>query len=282
MKKFIVIGLILFSVVFIFARGIEIQRDYDGIAAYKVKNTSASNNALSGFWALNNVDEYTGIYKAGTNHINFPSDCFFINNKGDSIYMNNNATAKEWKWYQATTVDVDDEGNITNVSGTNQVIRIDANGDFNILTGSIDLAGISEPGAESGYGKIFVESANSNLYYKDEGGVKLRLGDSILISDYVNQSGTKVIDIDGAGVQTYTLDGNITFSSVNNLSSTISKSISAYIIESGTAKRTLTFNANWLWIGTKPANITNATGLLLLTTKGISQSDVVASYEETQ
>lgn len=283
MKKFLTIGFLFLAVSFLVGfSGMKIFRNHDGTTTLKVNNLNTGDKALSGTWLVNNADEYVGFYKAGTNHSQYPSDCLFINNKGDFVIMNNNATAKEFKWYQATTVQMDADDSITNISGTNQVLCIDANGDLNILTGSLDLAGISEPGADSGVGKIYMKSANSNLYFKNEGGSEFQLGSAVDIVNYTAQNGTKVLDIDGAGVQTYTLDGNITFSSVNNLSSTISKSISVYIIDDGN-ERTVSFNASWLWVGTTPTTMgSNATGLLLLTTKGNSQSDVVASYEETQ
>lgn len=89
---------------------------------------------------------------------------------------------------------------------------------------------------------------------------------------------TQTIDMFGGGVQTITQTGTVAYS-VTNVSATESFSISVFITASG-ADRTITFDANWKWVGLKPATVTNgSTGLLMLMNKGANAADVIASWQ---
>lgn len=90
---------------------------------------------------------------------------------------------------------------------------------------------------------------------------------------------TTVLNFDGADYQTVALTGDIDFaSSLNRPAAGYAKAI-AVIIEADGSDRTLTFNANWTFMGTAPADIAaNKVGVLSLTATGPAEADVVCAY----
>lgn len=91
-------------------------------------------------------------------------------------------------------------------------------------------------------------------------------------------SGTYEIDLDAAPLVTVTIDNTTAFSSAN-YSATLAKSVTVLITASG-GNRTVTFDANWQWVGLKPATIaTGKTGMLSLLSTSGAASGVVAAYE---
>jgi hypothetical protein len=89
------------------------------------------------------------------------------------------------------------------------------------------------------------------------------------------------LDLDGADYQTVALTGNINFSATSNRPALgLAKAI-AVIIEADGSIRTLTFNANWTFVGTLPADIqANKVGVLSVTAVGPNETDVICAYQE--
>jgi len=89
---------------------------------------------------------------------------------------------------------------------------------------------------------------------------------------------TVVINLDTADVQTVALDGNTAFSATG-YSATMAKAVTILITASG-GNRTVTFDANWKWLGLKPSTIASgATGMLSIFSTSGAASGVVAAYE---
>ena len=89
------------------------------------------------------------------------------------------------------------------------------------------------------------------------------------------------LDLDGTDYQTVALTGNIDFSATSNRPTLgLAKAI-AVIIEADGSIRTLTFNANWTFVGTLPADIqANKVGVLSVTAVGPNETDVICAYQE--
>ncbi len=89
-------------------------------------------------------------------------------------------------------------------------------------------------------------------------------------------TGTVNIDFSGANLRTQgDLTGNITYTASNYAAG---RNVTIRVKNGGT-QRTLTFPTNWVFLGTKPANIAaSKTGVLSLTSFGTVEADVVAAW----
>lgn len=87
------------------------------------------------------------------------------------------------------------------------------------------------------------------------------------------------IDLDGADYQTVVLAGNLDFNGTLNRPTVGLVKAVAVIIEADGSDRTLTFNANWTFMGTAPVDIVaNKVGVLSITAKGPAETDVICAY----
>lgn len=107
--------------------------------------------------------------------------------------------------------------------------------------------------------------------------VKEIITDSHEIASLVTTSGAIAIDMAGGAVQNLTINGTSSFTVTNIDSMGFSYTIQIFITGSGT--RTVSFDTDWKWIGSKPTSIADGvTGCLTLTNRGSSDTDIVASY----
>jgi autotransporter-associated beta strand protein len=89
-------------------------------------------------------------------------------------------------------------------------------------------------------------------------------------------TGTVNLDFSTEGFETQAaLTGNITYTASNYAAG---KSVTVRVIN-GTTQRTLTFPTNWVFVGTKPANIAaSKTGVLTVTSFGTTEANCVAAW----
>lgn len=93
----------------------------------------------------------------------------------------------------------------------------------------------------------------------------------------LTQASPTVIDFDSDDYRTLSLSGNVTFSTTNRGAP---KTVTIKIICDGTT-RTLTFPADWVFVGDKPTQIAaNKVGALTVTCFGSAETDLVAAYAE--
>lgn len=87
------------------------------------------------------------------------------------------------------------------------------------------------------------------------------------------------IDLDGADYQTVAITGDLDFNgTLNRPVAGLAKAV-AVIIEADGSDRTLTFNANWTFMGTAPVDIAaNKVGVLSITATGPNETDVICAY----
>ena len=84
---------------------------------------------------------------------------------------------------------------------------------------------------------------------------------------------------DGA-VQKIQLDADSVTLSLTGLDAESVKSVTVILDPGAGAPRLLDFEASWLWVGTKPADLANtAIGSLVLMSTGSAATDVIASYQ---
>ena len=88
-------------------------------------------------------------------------------------------------------------------------------------------------------------------------------------------------DFDGADYQVIALTGDIDLAaSANRPAVGFGKSIAIVMTADG-VDRALTYNANWIVIGTAPTQVTaNKTGVVSLTAIGPNETDVLITYQE--
>jgi hypothetical protein len=123
-------------------------------------------------------------------------------------------------------------------------------------------------------GELALNMADRILYSRDGSGNIIPVGFGLWQSA-LTYSATTNIDIAGSPVQTLALTGNVTFTTSNRAAA---KSIQV-IVTADASQRTLTFPANWVWLGTKPANIAaNKTGMLSIYCRGTAESDIIAAW----
>ena len=108
-------------------------------------------------------------------------------------------------------------------------------------------------------------------------GIKLYLGKGFLssVETATQSSGTITINLITDILKKVTLSANATFAMSNASAGT---SVTLKILCDGT-DRTLTFDSSWIFIGQKPLSIAaNKTAMLVLTSYGTADADIIASY----
>ena len=95
------------------------------------------------------------------------------------------------------------------------------------------------------------------------------------IATITPSSGTVAINMSSEILKKTTLDSNTTFSATSIAAGT---SATLKVLADGT-DRTLTFNSSWVFIGQKPVSIAaSKTAILVLTSFGTADTDIIASY----
>ena len=95
------------------------------------------------------------------------------------------------------------------------------------------------------------------------------------IATITPSAGAVAINMSSEILKKTTLDSNTTFSATSIAAGT---SVTLKVLADGT-DRTLTFNSSWVFIGQKPVSIAaNKTAVLVLTSFGTADTDIIASY----
>lgn len=103
------------------------------------------------------------------------------------------------------------------------------------------------------------------------------LSNLVFVPGTTTYGASVALDCNGAGYQTISLTGNLTLTSLTNQAA--GKSLTIRLIADGSL-RTLTFPANWKFLGVgRPASIAaSKTAILTLTAFGATDADVLAAY----
>ena len=151
---------------------------------------------------------------------------------------------------------------------------------YNASTGTLTASTFS--GALSGN----ASTVTNGVYTTGDqtvGGVKTFSGRTVLQGQVettpgtnLGTTGTLTIDFSSAGLlSTGTLDGNITFASSNLAAG---RSVTVRVVN-GTTLRTVGFPTDWVFVGSKPADIAaSKTGILTATSFGTANTAVVAAW----